>query len=419
MLHEQVLLGSCALDAVLVDKAVEAGVTAEHFTDPDRQTIWKGFVALRIKGKQTDLLALSLELGAECPFSAFTECETAAPTSINFQEALGATLWARKTILLKKAGQSLLDSLRGKAEPARVLDHVTELQDIATAANDGNAADIDAVSVSVEQQFQDALDGKKDTRKRYPLPVAGWEKQLGPLFDNELVMVAARPSVGKTALMTQWTTELVRAGHKVAFIPTEVTAEDIVRQLSAQVARVNLQKLETEFPENLKKARDTAKRVRECKQLRIFDKSTDLSVIWSCCRMVKDWADVIIIDQLAQIRNPLGSRYESVTDTCSALVAIKKMFGKPLLVAHQLKRTEKDAVPDLADLKDSGAAEQDASRVLLLHFPPDNHMGMPQKGLQVDPPDTRDYFIVQAKHRFGVRDVSLKCKFHAPTTTFS
>jgi replicative DNA helicase len=418
MIHETVLLGCCIVDPACLDKALQASVTAEHFQNDDRALLWKTFVELRATGKGLDIESVAIQLGKNCPFTEYSELTNVA-TTLNFQEALDSLLWAYKSIRLRTEAQVLLSRLNASESPELALGSVSRLQDIATASGSSNAADLDAATATVEAAFQDALDGKPDTRRKFPMPLPAFDRILGPIHDNEFVMVAARPSVGKTSFVVQMTTECVRAGYNVAFIPTEVTAEDIIRQIASQVAQVNLQQLDRELPERLKKAKEVAKKVRETKKLRIFDKSTELTEIWNCCRLVKDWADIVVIDQLAQIRNPGGSRYESVTDTCSALVAIKKMLGKPLIVAHQLKRLQQgNPPPSLADLKDSGAAEQDASRVLLIHYPDENHMGIPQVGLNIDPPDTRDYFLIQAKHRFGVRDVSVKCKYHAPTTRF-
>lgn len=426
MTHEPTLLGCIILDEQLLDKAIEAGVGAAHFRDPERRTLWSAFVELRASGRPVEIASVAMHLGKEMPFTAYAECEKWAPTSLHFQTALDATLWEHKKQRLNKATLELSKQLQS-GDPGAILDHVAELQDIATAQHEKNAADVDEAAREVEASFQDAIDGKPDTRPVYPMPLPEWDRILGPIHDNELVVVAARPSVGKTSLILQMLTECVRAGKKVALVPTEMEARDVIRQLAAQVARVNLQQLDRELPERLRKAKEVAQRIRESKQLRVFDKSTDLTAIWACCRQVNGWADMIFVDQLAQIRNPMGKRYESLTDTCYAMVAIKKMLGKPLVLAHQLSRPGTKATsdgpplnptPSLTDLKDSGAVEEVASRVLLLHYPNDGFNNQPQIGLNIEPPETRDMYVIQAKHRFGVRDISVRTRYHAPTTRF-
>jgi replicative DNA helicase len=419
MTHEPITIGCVLLDNSLLDKALEAGIGPAHFTTSERATLWRTFVEMRAKGKAIDTISVALYMGQGVPMQALMECENSAPTSLHFQDALDATVWEHKKRLIHQATLELSHALQS-GEPGVVLEKVAELQDVATAQQDKSAADVEAAATEVEQAFQDALDGKKDTRPTYPMPLPEFDRILGPVHDNELIVVAARPSVGKTSFCLQMLTENVRAGYNVALVPTEMEAKDVIRQLAAQAAKVDLQNLSRELPENLRRAKEVATRIRESKQLRIFDKSTDLSVIWACCRQVKGWADIVVIDQLAQIRNPQGKRYESLTDTCYAMVAIKKMLGKPVVLAHQLSRPEKgtNPPPSLADLKDTGAVEEVASRVLLLHYPTDDFMGVPQIGIDRDPPMYRDMYILQGKHRFGTRDVSVRARYHAPTTRF-
>lgn len=416
MTPELVLIGSVIADPPLLDKALEAGVKPEHFTDRTRASLWKAICFQRSAGRGFDLVALSVEMGDKCPFEAYMEAERSAPTSLNFGASLDAVLWDFKHRQIIKKAEAILHA----TEKDDVLAGVSMLAEVANATQDFGFADLDAAGSLVEQEMQDAIDGKEDQRVHYPMPLPCFDNILGRIYDNELIVVAARPSVGKTSWVLQMLTECVKAGLRVAFIPTEMEARDVIRQIASQVSGVNLLNIRQEFPEKLRKAKETAAKIRSSKHVRIFDKSTSLPAIEACCRSVKGWADIVFIDQLAQIRNPGGSRYESLTDTCYTAVAIKKMLGKPLLLAHQLKRAPigENHVPSLNDLKDSGAVEEVASRVLLLHCPDEKFDGTLQRGLNIDPPETRDMWVIQAKHRFGVRDLSMRCRYHAPTTKF-
>jgi replicative DNA helicase len=419
MTPESTLLGCCTLDPECLDKALEAGVTASHFTDPDRETLWKSFIDLRARGKGMDLATVALELGNSCPFTAYSECEQAAPTTINFKTALDGLLWAYKARSLLAHAEALTELLNRREGPETVIPAVSSLQDIVEEAHDAKAPDMAAATREVETQLQEAIEGKLDTRKTYPLPLAKMDKEFGAVYSHEFILVGARPSVGKTSFCIQMAAENGRKGYNVAYIATEMSAPQVIAQMAAQSARVNWRNLHHEMPENLKRAKQFTESIRQSKRFRVYDRDLSIQSIRHRCRLLAGWADIVFIDHLAQISNPGKSRYESVSDTCHQMVEIQKMLGCPLVLAHQLKRlADKNTVPSLQDLRDSGAAEEDASRILLIHFPDTNHQGVPQVGLDIEPPDTRDYYVLQSKHRYGVRDVAVRCQYHAPTTRF-
>jgi len=421
-----IIIGCCLIDATCVDKATAAGLSPAHFSGKE-QDAWVGIVEQRAADKPVDLSGLALAMGSKCPLQTLMDAENSAPTTAHFETALQQVLWDYSSARISVAADSLSASIKSGMPREEVVGRIEKLGAMA-ASLENRSADMGAAVDSVVTTLKNAIEKKPDTRKHYPLPFKALDVDLGKVYGHEFVIVAARPSVGKTSFCTQWATECVRVGYNVAFFALEASAEQVVAQITSQVARVNMQDLGRELPENMRRGIEVAEKIKNSKKLRVFDRDMTIDAIEARCRLVADWADIVFIDHLALIRNgKAGSRYETVTDTCHRILETKKRMKGPVVLANQLKRV--DIVkgddgevfprpPGLMDMRDSGAAEEDASRVLFVHFPHLDFHGQPQMGIGVAPPNTRDYYVMQAKHRYGQRDVNVRCRYYAPHTLF-
>ncbi len=201
----------------------------------------------------------------------------------------------------------------------------------------------------------------------------GWHR-------GELVILAARPSVGKSALICQWALEAAQAGKRTLVISLEMTRARIMERLIAAESGVDLVQIRKGLPSASPDAWERVTRaVGELSELPLFIEDaggrTVSAIKGAAVRLgaQSKGLDLLAIDYLGLLRtaNTKQSSYERVTEISGDLKALAKDLNVPVLCAAQLNRVSvrENRAPRLEDLRDSGAIEQDADAVLLIHRP--------------------------------------------------
>lgn len=212
----------------------------------------------------------------------------------------------------------------------------------------------------------------------YRTPWSELTDTLGGGFrPGALYVLAARPALGKTALLLQMLTGLADYGM-VAFSSLEMPQDELVRRLIAQGAQISHgmlergQPLAPVFAEKIERWRETAPVT-----MAIDDRSTvGVSDIRAFARSVARTGPLaaIAVDYLQLISGPSGmKRYEVVSDITRQLKILAREMNAPVIALSQLNRGSEhrtDKRPMLADLRESGSIEQDADLVMLLHRDP-------------------------------------------------
>jgi replicative DNA helicase len=199
---------------------------------------------------------------------------------------------------------------------------------------------------------------------------------LGGLAPSDLTILGGRPSMGKTALGLNIAFNAAKAGHKVAFFSMEMSGEQLALRILASMTGIGSDQMrrgdldEQEFC-RLVEARSTLDRL----PLEIEDSAAmTVQAIRLAAEKVKRrrGLDLIVVDylQLARPDRERESRTVDITEVSAGLKAIAKALSVPVLALAQLSRAveqREDKRPQLADLRDSGAIEQDADQVLFLY----------------------------------------------------
>lgn len=211
-------------------------------------------------------------------------------------------------------------------------------------------------------------------------PYSGVQSGLEPL-DNytagfqrgDLIIVAARPSVGKTALAIQCALH-ASASAPVLFLSMEMTGPQLADRCIAHVGRINLGHVrapkmmhEEEWPRL-----SPAKADLDTRAL-IVDESPALTLDGVCARVRQANADgrlaLVVVDYLTCMRFPKAERMDqAVQEVTRGLKQLAKELQVPVMLLSQLNRAGADK-PTLTSLRESGAIEQDADVVLILHRP--------------------------------------------------
>ena len=203
------------------------------------------------------------------------------------------------------------------------------------------------------------------------------DNHLTGLHKGELILVAARPSMGKTALVLNFARHVVTQEKiPTAIFSLEMSKESLVSRMVAMEAKVDAKSIRTgKLSDREWDAIIEATEVLSQAPLYIDDNSSiTLSELRSKCRKLKQTKSLglIIIDylQLMNASRPVESRQLFIAEVSRALKGLAKELGVPVIALSQLNRaadSRTDHKPVLADLRESGSIEQDADVVMFIY----------------------------------------------------
>lgn len=231
------------------------------------------------------------------------------------------------------------------------------------------------------------------------------DRVVGHFQPTDLVIVGARPSIGKTAFAISLMLNMAKDGKKIGFISTEMALEQVMYRFLSQVSNIPAYKFRTsDFWDNEWPELSAATRIMDGFSLRINDKpDMKISEVIMQCRawhMVES-LDIVFIDYLTRIRpdKETQSRTNDVGEISAQLKNIARTLKVPVVCLAQLNRgNEKraDKTPVMSDLRDSGVIEQEADFILLLHREEDENL------------------IIVEKNRHGESGIELMVDFDKP-----
>lgn len=380
---EQAVLGAMLLshDAVIV--AMEKLQPSDFYRDVHR-IIFEAMEHLHRENKEIDVITLPEELkrmkklddvgGIEYVLSLPNLVGSAANieyyANIVAEKALSRNLISTCTELTTEAydGQKETEELLDDAE-RRIL----QLSD---TKNRGDFASVGAV-VEVTLDKITKLYENKAGLTGLPTGFRDLDRMTSGLQPSDLILVAARPSMGKTAFTLNIAQNVGVRQHKtVAFFSLEMSQEQLVQRLLCQIAHIDSQKLRTgqlNSDEEWTRLTDACDKLYESPIY--IDDTPGISVaeMRSKARRLKSehGLDLIIVDylQLMQGRNA-ESRQQEISEISRSLKALARELKVPLIALSQLSRSvesRQDKRPMLSDLRESGALEQDADIVSFLY----------------------------------------------------
>jgi replicative DNA helicase len=204
-----------------------------------------------------------------------------------------------------------------------------------------------------------------------------FDSMTGGFHDSELIILAARPSMGKTALALNIAENVALAGQTpVLFVSLEMSSVELADRMLCSIARVNGQRLRNGTISN-EDRRALVEKAAELSQAPLFVDDTPsrtMTEIAAAARRLKrkSGLGIIIIDylQLIEPDNSKDPRQEQVAKIARRLKGLARELKVPVLCLAQLNRqaeASKDNKPRLSHLRESGAIEQDADVVMFVH----------------------------------------------------
>jgi len=394
------------LGAVLIDKNALINIVdflrPEHFYKTSHQVIFENMISLYEKREPIDLITLQSEISRDGKLeeiggtSYLSELVYFVPTSSNAE-------YHAKIIHENATRRSLITAGSKLTELAYEEDTINSIIDKA----EQNLFNISKSSIKNDfLPLSHGLDlsfGKLEELQKNPNSLRGVPSGLKTLdrilsgFQKEsLVILAARPSVGKTSLainMAQYAA--LNYDKSVAFFSLEMGISEITERMISQQAGIENWKIK-HAQLNSEEMEKYSIAMGELNDLRFFiDDTPGISVLEMRTKLrrlaMKVPIDLVVVDYLQLCKSYVNeSRVQQVSDISQGLKNLAREMKVPVIALSQLSRaveSREDSRPQLSDLRDSGSIEQDADVVMFLSRPVKDNR--------------EDYLLSIAKHRAG------------------
>jgi replicative DNA helicase len=382
---EQAVVGAMLMDrdAILTSSEIICG---EDFYQSAYGVIFDAVVEIYNEGKPVDLITLQERLKEKDVPAEISSLEfvrdlvTAVPTSANVKYY--AEIVSEKSMLrrLIKLNDDISNMCYLGKEPMEAVLETTEKKvfELVQKRNTGDFVPIKDVVLNALEKIELASKTSGSVTG-IPTGFLDLDYKMAGLQPSDLILVAARPSMGKTAFVLNIAQHVAfKAKKSVAIFSLEMSKEQLVNRLFALEAQVDSQSLRTG---NLKDE-DWEKLIESAgiigKSNLIIDDTPGISIseLRSKCRKFKleHGLDLIIIDYLQLMTGRVGGRSESrqqeISDISRALKGLARELNVPVIALSQLSRAVEqrpDHRPMLSDLRESGAIEQDADVVMFIY----------------------------------------------------
>jgi replicative DNA helicase len=236
----------------------------------------------------------------------------------------------------------------------------------------------------VKERFEDVLDDVCNQLEQDKLNVTTPMKfgmydldwNTGGLRNSELTLIAAGPGIGKTAFAMNIAVNVARTGKKVLLISREMNRIQVAKRVIANLATVEAESIRDGRTATAETWEGISKVLSEAPKLdiRINDKLATIQHIYNRCKRMKEKNDIdlLIIDylQLLQSSTKHESRRHEIEYISRQLKLMSLELAIPIIALSQMSREgRKGQKPNLFDLRESGALEQDADNVIFIHDP--------------------------------------------------
>jgi len=381
---EQAVLGSMLTDKDAVNATIET-LKEDAFYRDDHKAIYQAIINLYSKSEPIDIITLKDELESMDKFEQVGGYEYLAslpdkvPTTANVQKYI--KIVEEKSILRKliKTANEIIELGYSPTEDVEdIMDGAEKrIFDIMQSKNQKGYTPIKDVLVESFTKLEE-LYNRKQHITGVPTGFAELDYKTAGLHGSELILVAARPAMGKTAFALNIATNAALRGNApVAIFSLEMSKDQLVNRILCSEAMVDSNKVRTGKLEEDDWVK-LAGAIGPLSESEIYiDDTPGISVmeIRTKCRKLKMEKDIglVVIDylQLVQGSNKRGaSREQEISEISRSLKILAKEINVPVIALSQLSRAVEqrpDHRPMLSDLRESGAIEQDADIVIFLY----------------------------------------------------
>lgn len=415
---EESLLCACLLSGMDDDtREAVAGLKEADFYRTDHQKVFSAIRDLDRQGVKPDAVAVATELkkaGLEHAGSVLHRVLEAPAAVSPGHSAHDIKQRAVLRQLIKIMTSAITDAHNPAGNATELVEGV--LSKIMELQTNGNSSREDQKLDELLYSAITDLEARQGRGRGIPTGFHDLDRLTGGLQPSDLIVLAARPSMGKTALALNIADNVSATGVPVAVFSLEMSNGQLINRMFARHARINGARFKrADFqPDEWERIHDASQRIH--KNPLIIADGPDLSIsdIRSLARRLKakHGVKIVMVDYLQLIRgDDSRSRVEEVSSISRGLKLLARELDVTVIALSQLNRaleTRNNKRPTLADLRDSGAIEQDADLVAFIYRDEVYNPASQDKG-------TAELII--SKHRNGEL-ATVKLKFTAALTSF-
>lgn len=401
---ERQIIGSLLIDSSRIDDIKT--INAEMFVDPVLGNIFDLFA--RSDGKEVNLLTIPPKIVT----SYMNEAQAQQLlVDIASEHEAGISDESCEEIIFRRYRSRKVNEMieRSFITPENVDQFLNDISSTAEAFQ-RKEDDTDIKTLSELVELKDGYFNEKHVIE-FEIGIESIDRALGGLDRGDVTIISARPSVGKSALALQIGRKFGREGYKVGYFNLEMGKKQIYERAIASASGIDMTRirLATNFLNDEESKFDSGnEKLREESNFHVITGTQTIKKIRAIQKQYK--FDVIIIDYLQLITpsiNRNGSRASEVGDVSRGIKDIARTFNIPVIALSQLNRDSeklKDKEPSLADLRESGDIEQDASVVLMMW--------------NSNPDEATEKTIKAEKSRNGIKD-KIKLRFDGKHMRFT
>ncbi len=381
---EQAVLGAILIESTVINQVLEILIPEDFYKEAHRK-IFNSMIDLDRENKPIDLLTLFdhlkskgnllEEVGESSYLTYLTEL---VPTTENVEYY--AKLVKEKSILRKLVMAATDIAHRGNDENVDLDEFLDRAEHtiLDIAQNKIKPSFYDSRELAVKAlEIIEQLHARKELVTGIPTGFEKLDYMTSGLQDADLVIIAGRPGLGKTSISLNIAAHAaMEHGKSIGIFSLEMTKEQLMLRMLSNKSKVSYSNIRSGYikDEDLEKLVHAADELGQAK-IYIDDTPaiTVLEIRAKARRQQRDKGlDLIIVDYLQLMRGSrrVESREREIAEISGSLKALAKELSIPVIAVSQLSRqteSRSDRRPQLADLRESGAIEQDADLVLFIH----------------------------------------------------
>jgi replicative DNA helicase len=414
---ERSVLGACLLNNESIHRILEVGLEPRDFYRDNHQKLFEAIHALISRGEPADLVTLTSTLrdkgwyeqvGGSGALTSLFEDTFAIGNVIHYAKIVREKALLRRVI--ETSAEISAEAYDGVEDTEAFMDDVERrILGVADTHQTKNLASMQEILVANMHSIEEMAARKSDVIG-LPTGFTGFDKLTGGLRGGQLVILAARPAMGKTSMFLSMAQHMaVSAKAVVCIFSLEMSKEELGLRFLSMMSRVDSKRLKIGRIADREWGR-LAQAADQLSKSKVFiDDSGDLTVmdIRSRCRRlvaVEKKVDLIVVDYLQLMKGSKaaskgdGSREREISEISRNLKNLAKELKVPIIALSQLNRgleNRPNKRPMLSDLRESGAIEQDADMVCFIYRDEVYNKDTEERGVAE---------LIVGKHRAGETD---------------
>jgi len=385
---EEYLLACIFLDGNdTVSKCIEARLTPLAFHHEATRIIFAKAIDLFTDGKPVDMQVIASDLRASKQLASIGDyaflihLSQLIPTTsqaAHFIERIGELYLLREMIRTATATVESCHAYAGGGVAEAVAPYLAKMQTLAAGSTDAQEKDWNGVLKESEAELRSLIENQgPDPSRIISFPWPRMDDLFGPMQRSQFIVLAARPSIGKSSLARPLLAAAADKGHKAYFVTLEVKPMKVPLQIAASLAGTGLRQVSC-APRD--RQRDIIEALHSLRGMGITISSKDrsLSRITARARALraKGELDIMFIDHGGCIEDIYAAtndgKLQAIERTTKALKSLAVELDIVVVFLWQLNREsakQANREPTMTDLKACGSLEEDADKILLIHRP--------------------------------------------------